>query len=763
MPSAPGLNRLSARLLPLIALLASLAPATAAATVLPPKGGGPLAPSLAELARPAVRSQPQARQAEILGFAPRGPGSLLRQDGRVLVRLRFDEGAVAARDEVRSRGGRVRSVSRRYQTATVAVAPDDLRALAALSNVASVTPIRAPVLSAVNCEGGSVISEGVQQLEAKTAREEFSVAGGGIEVGVLSDSYDQAADATTHAEEDVESADLPGLPADPENECAGQTTPVDVIEDFESEGASDEGRAMLQIVHDMAPEASLSFATAFTGEEEFADNIEELAAAGADVIVDDVSYFEEPFFQDGPVAVAVEKVTGEGVSYLSAAGNDNLFDGEGNEISSREAPAYRDSGGCPERVAALPGFNASHCMDFHPGGAVDRTFGIKVEPGEVLTVDLQWAEPWEGVGTDLDAFLLNARGEPIAASAEINEDTQRPVEIVQWPNGTAATQTVQLVINRFSGGNPRLKFALLQNGGGVSGIEYPRSGGGDVTGPVIYGHAGARSAIALGAVPFNDDSEPEPYSSRGPVTHYFEAAEGATPAAALPTPEVISKPDVAATDCGRTTFFAFQSSPGIWRFCGTSAAAPHAAGVAALMLESEPAAEPDEIQESLAGTGTPVGAFGPCAVGGGLVEAVGALEAINGASTPTPAACSPPDASGPVFVAPGDWGLENPPPPVTPPPPPPPPAVAPSTFIAKHPAKVVRTRRAKVRLVFRFRADQPSTFLCKVDRAPFRACGARLVRSFRPGRHVVKVKARNSAGQVDPTPAVFRFRVERIR
>ena len=68
---------------------------------------------------------------------------------------------------------------------------------------------------------------------------------------------------------------------------------------------------MAQIVHDLAPGAKISFATAFVGEVAFAENIRGLAAAGASVIVDDVGYFEEPFFQDGPVAAAINEVVGE--------------------------------------------------------------------------------------------------------------------------------------------------------------------------------------------------------------------------------------------------------------------------------------------------------------------------------------------------------------------------------------------------------------------------------------------------------------------
>lgn len=766
-----------------ISLACLLSATTASAAPLAPKPEGPLSPILERLASPAVRAKPASERAAILGVAASGPGSLVRDGGRFLVEVGFGHGAIARLDDLRREGARILAASQRYQRVTAAVPPGGLQDLARLAGVTTVAPVREPILRAAPepCEGGSVISEGVYfagkdgQLKVQEAREEFAVDGEGVTVGVLSDSFDSATEAAsggplaTDAQEDEETRDLPG----PENDCGGQGDPVDVIDEIElgpgEEDPIDEGRAMLQIVHDVAPQASLAFASAFNGELSFAQNIEDLAkttggGAGAEVIVDDVAYFEEPFFQNGPVATAIEEVTADGSAYFSAAGNDNLFDAEGNSIASWEASAFRSSGSCPPAINSIPELKGKPCLDFNPGAAVDRTFGIKVEPEETVTIDLQWAEPWFGVKTDLDAILLDAEGEILAGSIEDNINvTERPVEIVQWTNEGAAEATVQLAVNRFTGGSPRLKFIFLQSG--VRGVEYPKSGGGDVVGPAVYGHAAAAETIAVGAVRYNAKTAPETYSSRGPATLYFDPVEGTIPAPALPTPEVVSTPDIAATDCGATTFFAGLSN-GVWRFCGTSAAAPHAAGVAALMKQDEPAADPAEIAEALAGTGTAVGAFGSCAIGGGLVNAVSALEAVRGElAAAEPGPCAPPNASGPVFVAPGDWGREEPLPPPPPPPAPPapqPPASAPETRILKRPPARVRARPAGARLVFRFGSDQAEvTFLCKVDRLPFRTCPGRFVRRYGPGRHVLKVKARSAAGLVDPTPAVFRFRVER--
>ena len=78
---------------------------------------------------------------------------------------------------------------------------------------------------------------------------------------------------------------------------------------------------MSQLVHDVAPGAGIAFHTAFNSEFDFAEGIIELADAGADVIVDDVRYFAEPFFMDGMIAQAVDIVSARGVPYYSSAGN----------------------------------------------------------------------------------------------------------------------------------------------------------------------------------------------------------------------------------------------------------------------------------------------------------------------------------------------------------------------------------------------------------------------------------------------------------
>lgn len=808
--------------LPVALSACALLPGAALAGPLPgplPLAEDGLSPRLTELAKPELRAAPLSAQAARLSLAGGGAGSLLRDGGRVLVDARFSGDAAAAAAAIQATGAELVELSGRYRTATVAARPAQLRPLARLGRVDGVTPILAPLVRGADC-GGLVRSEGDAQLHADNARASFGVDGTGVTVGILSDSFDRDPFAVTHAPQDVAGGDLPG----PGSPC-GSTDPVGVLDDSEASGG-DEGRAMAQIVHDLAPGTAIDFATAFTGELQFAANIRALAAAGAGVIADDVSYPEEPFFQDGPVAVAAGEVAAAGVSYFSAAGNDNLVDEEGNAIASWEAPAYRDSGSCPEPIVELSeaveeaeagggvpvpvGLRPGQCLDFDPAEAeVDQAFGITVEPGATLRLDLQWAEPWNGVGTDLDAFLLGEdgklleAGEAVVASAERNVAvSQKPVEFLAWKNPGPAAQQVQLVVNRFEGSaDPRVKFALLQNGGGVSAIERPQSSGGDVVGPTIFGHAGSAAVIGTGAVRFNAGFRPESFSSHGPVSHYFGPVLGAAPAPALAAPKLTAKPDLVAADGTANTFFGpFQG--GAFRFFGTSAAAPHAAAVAALVRQANPGASAAQVRAALSAGAKWVGTRDPNVVGAGLIDAYAAVQALVLPPTvkltrapaplsrerqPTiefsanrrvsfscevdggaPRPCASPYRV-PLPLADGTHGI----------------AVLavddagqransgsvsftvdtkpPRARIARHPRKLIRTRRIRALARFRFRSEEPDTaFVCKVDRGLLRFCGSRFQRRFGPGKHVLRVRGQDRAGNVDRRAAVFRFRVKRV-
>jgi Subtilase family len=772
MHSFPG--KAGSLLLASLTLALSFGPARAGAAILDSEGGDALSPGLVGLADPST-----ALPDEVPILIGEGPDKLLRDGNRVLVYVRFDRGAAAGVGPLQAAGAEVVNVSRRYQTVTVAAAPEELQRVAAVAGVASVAPVREPIVAGATAHSvspcfGTATSEGDQQLNAMAARTGFEVDGSGVEVGILSDSFNRDGAADTDASADVASGDLPG----PSNPC-GYASPVQVLDDSAG-GGEDEGRAMAQIVHDLAPGADLAFASAFGGVPDFAENIKKLGEEGAKVIADDVFYPEEPFFQDGPVAVAVNEVVASGATYLSAAGNDNLIDGKGRDIASWEAPKFRNSGSCPSGVVALSekieeaegpgaGLRPSNCMDFDPGPADDETFGIVVSKGATLIADLQWAEPWNGVKSDLDAFLLNSAGEVIELSVKDNSSnsgTQKPFEEVEWENNTGAAAIVRLVINRYSGSKVTpLKFALLENGSGVAATEYAESSGGDTVGPTIFGHSGAANAVSIAAAPYFNSEEPESYSSHGPVVHYYGPVAGATPAEPLLSPEVIEKPDVTATDGGANTFFG-SCQAHTWRFYGTSAAAPHAAAVAALELAAEPGATPAEVTEALTHSASPMAGFPPEVVGSGLVDAPEAISAIESVPFPGGKQLAPPTPQNCGFPRPPTSGG---PPPVSPLPSPLPEEETkrvpnPRTFFLLRPTKVVRTHHHQARAVFRFGSNESdASFVCRVDGGFFRPCPARLTRQFPIGRHLVKVAARDAAGNGDKSPASYSFKVKRVR
>src|SRR5262249_19101801 len=152
-------------------------------------------------------------------------------------------------------------------------------------------------------------SEGDITHLAYAARAAFGATGRGVKIGVLSDG--------------VTSLSL--------SQSTGDLGPVTVLSG--QGGSGDEGTAMLEIVHDLAPDAQLFFATAFKSITGFADNIRALRAAGCDIIIDDVAYFVETPFQDGQapgvisntngaaVIQAINDVVASGALYFSAAAN----------------------------------------------------------------------------------------------------------------------------------------------------------------------------------------------------------------------------------------------------------------------------------------------------------------------------------------------------------------------------------------------------------------------------------------------------------
>jgi len=424
--------------------------------------------------------------------------------------------------------------------------------------------------------------------------------GAGIKVGVLSDSYNFLGGAAA----DVASGDLPGV-----GNPNGFTTPIQVLEDNLVAGNIDEGRAMLQIVHDVAPASELAFATAFTGQAGFANNILALQAAGCDVIVDDVFYLTEPWFQDGIIAQAVDSVVAAGSAYFSSAGN--------TARRSYEA-AYSNSG---------TDFGGPFVAHDFGGGDLLQTMTFPVGS---TTLVLQWDDPFfsvsgaPGADTDLDLALFTTGGTFLfgAFTATLGGD---PVEILQVNNGGAAPAQAALAIGKFAGPDPgRIKLIAFRSG--FTFDEHNTASGTSV------GHANAAGASSVGAAFWG--STPE-FGVTPPVLESFSSAGGVpilfdTAGNLLGAPEVRQTPDLVAPDGGNTTFFGTDTgfdADAFPNFFGTSAAAPHAAAVAALLLDAHNGAlTPAQVYSALEDTAVDMlGAGYDLDSGHGLINAFATL------------------------------------------------------------------------------------------------------------------------------------------
>ncbi|WIY06838.1 S8 family serine peptidase [Amycolatopsis mongoliensis] len=452
------------------------------------------------------------------------------------------------------------------------------------------------------------VSEGDKAHGADTARTTYGVSGSGVKVCVLSDGVDSLA----------------------KSQGAGELPAVDVLSG--QKGSGDEGTAMLEIVHDLAPDAALGFATAFTSEASFAANIRALRTTGhCTIIVDDVAYFDESPFQDTQVAQAVNDVTAAGVLYFSSAGN------SGNATDGTSGYYEGDFRASSSKISGVTG--TPH--DFDPS-ATTQNFDALSAGSLGKPVTLFWSDPWGKSANDYDLFILNSSGSVVASSENGQSGSQNPYEIASVPT-TGSGYKVAVV--KYSGADRFIALNVIRGRFVASGSLKAFS-----TDGVTNGHSAAANAFSVAAAPagpaftrpletgdpanpagpypgqFTAASKWERFSSDG-KRHLFYNADGTaiTPGNVTSTGGTTrNKPDITAADGVATSVTGFQP------FYGTSAAAPHAAAIAALLLSGKPTATPAEIRSALVSSAIDLGAPGfDTVTGNGVIMAGPALAALG--------------------------------------------------------------------------------------------------------------------------------------
>ena len=551
---------------------------------------------------------------------------------------------------------------------------------------------------------GSVTAQSDASMRADEARSTFAIDGSGITVGALSDSFDCTG---TQEAANVASGDLP--------------SGIVVLDDSFCPSGRDEGRAMMQLIHDSAPGASQQFHTGFGGQADFATGILELAAAGSDVIVDDVFYFAEPFFQDGVIAQAVDTVAADGVVYLSSAGNaatnsyesaftesgqtdfggalhdfdpgtgidtrqlihdsapgasqqfhtgfggqadfatgilelaaagsdvivDDVFyfaepffqDGviaQAVDTVAADGVVYLSSAGNAATNSYESAFTESGqtdfggaLHDFDPGTGIDTRQRIRIPRFTTASLSFQWDQPFQsisgtGATTDLDIYLLDTTGTVVASSSTGNIGGD-PLEVLVYRNTTGSAELDLVIVNN-SGPNPTLmKYVGFRN---LDIVEWDTNSG------TVVGHANAAGAHAVGAAWYVNTPE---FGVAPPIVESFSATGGVPilfEVDGTPTVQDRQKPDFVAPDGVDNTFFGTDSDTnGFPNFFGTSASAPAAAGGAALILDAVPGATPLAVGTALESSAIDMAAAGfDHGTGAGLIQIDAAINQLLGAS-----------------------------------------------------------------------------------------------------------------------------------
>jgi len=532
-------------------------------------------------------------------------------EGRLGLILDVNEVSGILISKLRSIGSNVEIALPYSKLIAVYVPIDKIEELAKWDEVNIIRPIVGGVTNT-----GAVTSEGDIIHHAVDVRTDLNVKGDSIKVGVISDGCVNWAAAQA-------SGDLP----------AGFGAANFTFLNGNKMGSGDEGTAMMEIVYDLAPNADLYFYGALNdpaGSAAHVDAIQRLVREkGCKVIVDDITWFDQPMFEDGTpatawtVAAAAQWAIDTGVVYVSSAGNwangpPNFIDRShyqamysdinpgSNVIEWKPIPSGPPPGPGPILPGIPPNWDDLHFFgpdpDPNPAGPV----GLKVvlpawqgppNPYPKLYVILEWNDPWGASADDYDLYIYDKNFLfQRAASIGIQVGAQNPYEAVADSNMEYyQDDTVNIVINHRQYDSlphpPKLLGLYIWGGKWVEHFTPQHS---------IWGQPGVPDVIAVGAVPYNNINNIEPYSSNGNYDVYFPAYQSRP------------KPDVVAIDGGVITGaggFGWWDGAN-WRFYGTSASAPHVAAMAALLLSKCPTMTPQQVHTKFERTAIDLGVAG---------------------------------------------------------------------------------------------------------------------------------------------------------
>lgn len=204
----------------------------------------------------------------------------------------------------------------------------------------------------------------------------------------------------------------------------------------------------------------------------------------------------------------------------------------------------------------------------------------------------------------MDLYLFDGSGlnaNILSSSVNRQNGSGNPYEEITWTNlDLSHSKTVYLRVKFYSVSTPReVKLVTYTQGGAPQALEYS-------TNNQIFGHAAAESCISVGAIDASDGQTLENFSSRGPSRIYsYDTSGNPTSYVDRTTPTI----------CGIDNVQTYIGSSDTWQegyptFKGTSAAAPHIAGIVALMLETNPNLTPTQVKNLIESNAIDLGSSG---------------------------------------------------------------------------------------------------------------------------------------------------------